>query len=268
MHIALYNRFGALQDISTSSGDDIASIYRLPKTFTIRTGTLDRMTMSAKFERKSHHSSKPSARKYAKQRRTVELRTKRAYAKIASEERKWIREQVSTSTPRVAVDATDPVYCGEKHDIRTVLLIGDWAPTGSRIKGHRRRSGKALRDQHRLHTTIGITNEHLTSKTCPFCYQRVRLARCRRLVGGKITVKRVNGAVECVNADCPSFVAGYTMKNRDANGGPYVSLCLSRMAQILFFFVALNIAIAGASTNNNAKHSDLLGQSQPKKATN
>jgi hypothetical protein len=85
-----------------------------------------------------------------------------------------------------------------------------------------------MRAQHRGNCPVGMTNEYRSSKTCVFCFQPVQLARSRRLVGGKIKVVKVHGAVECVNPGCPSFKCGYTIKPRD----PHAAVC---------------IAIAGAS---------------------
>jgi hypothetical protein len=73
-----------------------------------------------------------------------------------------------------------------------------------------------------------MTNEHRSSKTCVFCYKQVNLARSRRRIGDKIKTIRVHGALECVNPECSSFKAGYTIKPRDSQA-------------------ALCIAIAGAS---------------------
>lgn len=99
---------------------------------------------------------------------------------------------------------------------------------GSRIGGHARRGGGKLREQHRKHGVVAMTNEFRTSKTCVFCFEQVQLARATRDIKG--TSKRVtlNGGIECINPDCVSFKCGYTTRGRDSNA-------------------ALAIAIAGAS---------------------
>jgi hypothetical protein len=101
---------------------------------------------------------------------------------------------------------------------------------GSRIGGHSRRGGGKLREQHRKHGIVAMTNEYRTSKTCVFCFEQVQLARATRETKGTWKRVRLNGAVECVNPDCVSFKCGYTTKGRDSHA-------------------ALAIAIAGASNN-------------------
>ena len=85
-----------------------------------------------------------------------------------------------------------------------------------------------MRKEHIQHCAVGMTNEYRSSKTCVFCFQPVQLARSRRLLGGKIKIVKVHGAIECVNPACVSFKCSYTIKPRDA----HASVC---------------IAIAGAS---------------------
>jgi len=99
---------------------------------------------------------------------------------------------------------------------------------GSRIGGHARRGGGKLRENHRKHAVVAMTNEFRTSKTCVFCFEQVQLARANRDKKGTFKRVTVNGAVECVNPDCVSFKCGYTTRGGDSHA-------------------ALAIAIAGAS---------------------
>jgi hypothetical protein len=119
-------------------------------------------------------------------------------------------------------------------EIRYIGFIGDAGTgIGSRLKGHARRGGAKIRAQHRQRGSVINTNEFMTSKTCPFCFCRTRLASSRRLVDGKVKVVRVNGAMECCNPACMSFKAGYTVRPRDSQA-------------------AVNIAIAGFSALHDA----------------
>ncbi|KAK3811125.1 MAG: hypothetical protein J3Q66DRAFT_287113 [Benniella sp.] len=109
------------------------------------------------------------------------------------------------------------------------MLIGDAGTSvGSRIKGHERRGGKKLREQHIQHCPIAMTDEYLSSKTCVFCFARVQQATASRTVRGEAKTISIHGAVECTNPDCPSVQCGYTIRPRDAHA-------------------AVAIAIAGAS---------------------
>ncbi|KAF9426099.1 hypothetical protein BGZ94_006947 [Podila epigama] len=52
------------------------------------------------------------------------------------------------------------------HQVRPVLLIGEAGTgVGSRIRGHDRRGGGIMREQHIRHCTIGMKDEYRTSKT-------------------------------------------------------------------------------------------------------
>ena len=97
---------------------------------------------------------------------------------------------------------------------------------GSRLKGNAKMGGNKIPQRHMHHGPVCKTNEHNSSKTCPFCFKPTRLARARRMREGKMKLVRLNGAVECTNSQCISHRCGYTIRGRDNNA-------------------ALNIAIAG-----------------------
>ncbi|GJJ78521.1 hypothetical protein EMPS_10880 [Entomortierella parvispora] len=97
---------------------------------------------------------------------------------------------------------------------------------GSRLKGNCRMGGNEIPRRHKNHGPVGKTNEHNSSKTCPFCFRPIRLARGRRMKKGTMKLVRLNGAVECTNPECISHRCGYTIRGRDQNA-------------------ALNIAVAG-----------------------
>lgn len=113
-----------------------------------------------------------------------------------------------------------------------IMIIGDaGACVGSRMKGHSRRGGKKMCKEHMKHTTVGITSEYRTSKTCVFCFQQVKQAQSRRVIDGKIKTVKVNGTVECLNPECVSFCSGYTMKGRDTHAA--VAIAVSGIAKLL-----------------------------------
>jgi hypothetical protein len=98
----------------------------------------------------------------------------------------------------------------------------------SRLKGMTRMGGNRIPERHMLHCPVAKTNEHMSSQTCMFCFQVMRLARAHRRVGGKTKCIRLHGTVECINPECISFRCGYSHRARDTNA-------------------AVNIAIAGHS---------------------
>ncbi|KAF9271119.1 hypothetical protein BGZ68_004196, partial [Mortierella alpina] len=87
-----------------------------------------------------------------------------------------------------------------------------------------------MRRCHRRVTTVGMHDEFKTSKVCTFCWQPTVLARARRVKNGEIQVMRLNGSVECVNPECVSFRAGYTVKARDPHSA--LAILLSGTAVI------------------------------------
>lgn len=95
---------------------------------------------------------------------------------------------------------------------------------GSRIRGHARRGGGKLREEHRRHGIVAMTNEFCTSKTCIYCFARVRQAKARRLVDGKVKTLRLNGAVECLNPRCPSRKHRYTIRSRDPHAAAAIAI--------------------------------------------
>jgi hypothetical protein len=120
--------------------------------------------------------------------------------------------------------------CPKSRPVVIPLFLHGAAGTGagSRLKGNNRMGGNSIPHRHMRFGPVCKTNEHNSSKTCPFCFELVRLVRAKRQKKGKTRIVRVNGAVECTNNRCVSYRAGYCIRGRDANA-------------------ALNIAIAGYS---------------------
>ena len=173
-------------------------------------------------------------RKMDKERREREIRTKRAYSKIAAQEQRHIRAhgQLSPDEETLAV-----IHC-----------FGHWQGANSPIKGHSRRGTKKIREQHRVYGHVGITNEYNTSKTCPYCFSKVVLHQAHRTVNGREQIVRLNGAIECVHPRCPARKLKYTTRGRDANA-------------------AANIALSGASIVLAADHQPLPCYRQGSKQT-
>jgi len=95
---------------------------------------------------------------------------------------------------------------------------------GSRLKGHARRGGGKLRGEHQRYAVVGMTNEFCTSKTCVYCYSRIRQAKTRRLVNGEMKTIRLNGAVECIEPSCPSRKGRHTISSRDPHAAAAIAI--------------------------------------------
>lgn len=215
------NRFQALAD---GSGEDDFDVERLPKSHKITASRINEVTFARQHRVKREKRRRQGIndqKKRAKESRERELRTKRAYGKIAAEERRHIWAHASTS----------------KHS-NIVHLFGDWRGINCGIKGHTRRGLKRIRAEHRAFSKVAMTNEFNTSKTCSYCFCRVVLHKARRVVDGKQQVVRLNGAVECVNPRCPAKKLKYTTRGRDAAA-------------------ASNIALSGASIILSSDHTAL-----------
>lgn len=123
--------------------------------------------------------------------------------------------------------------------VATVDLYGAaGTAVGSRIKGHAKRGGSKLTQQHRRHGPVAHTNENRTSRVCSCCFVPVSLSRASRFKDGNIKTIRLNGSVDCKNPLCPRRRAGRGSVERDVNA-------------------ANNIAIPGASILLSADHKTL-----------
>jgi hypothetical protein len=230
---ASINRFQGLASIEDSSDDGAPyafSVDRLPKAHKITAGLINNVTFLTKHQNRHRQRQKRGVdeeirrRKLAKENREREIRTKRAYGKIAAKERRHIRAhaQLPPDAPKPAL-----IHC-----------IGHWSGINSCIKGHSRRGMKKIRAQHRIYGNVAIVNEFNSSKTCPFCFSKVVLHRARRIVGGEERIVRLHGAIECVHPRCPARRIKYTTRGRDANA-------------------AANIALSGASIILSSDHQPL-----------
>lgn len=177
-----------------------------------------------------------------KLRRTSRHRTKRSWSRLTSDLRsKAANHTIQSLTPEErGVASVDPTtgFCTRcrKHEIgkqghafhhpaqcmKTTPVVRPVAFTGaagsgvgSRLQGHFRLGGGRIREQHRQYGVVVITDEHMTSQTCNFCFSKTRPARSRRIVDGKQKVVSLGGAKECTNPVCPAFKVGYTTRPRD-----------------------------------------------------
>ncbi|KAF9106577.1 hypothetical protein BGX27_009105, partial [Mortierella sp. AM989] len=178
--------------------------------------------------------------KRQKEKKTQELRTTRTWNKVGAEERRHIKSTVSTSSEtesdgfckdcqvhHIPEDGNcGPAQCPKTTaDVLPVMFVGDAGTgVGSRIQGHARRGGKKLRVEHQKHCPVVLTDEYNSSKTCIYCFEQLSKASSRRIVNSHIRTVSVNGALECVNPDCVSFLVGYTIKSRDAHSAVAIAL--------------------------------------------
>ncbi|KAK5808840.1 hypothetical protein F5H01DRAFT_52172 [Linnemannia elongata] len=126
----------------------------------------------------------------------------------------------------------------KKNIVPIVLHGAAGTAVGSRIKGHAKRGGRKLTDQHRQYGPVGYTNENRTSRICSACFVPVTLSRATRIKDGESRTIRLHGSVDCHNPLCPRRQAGRGTMGRDANA-------------------ANNILISGASILLSATHQAL-----------
>ncbi|KAF9948128.1 hypothetical protein BGZ72_009918 [Mortierella alpina] len=206
---------------------------------------------------------------------TQRLRTERAWTKLGAAERSYVvaaeREENGDQGGSPFVCSRDGWCsdCSRHHlpnrpeskvfshtsectkkakQILPVMVIGDAGTgIGSRIGGHARRGGKKMRTEHMKHGPVVIADENNTSRTCCYCFDPVQLATGRRLVKGQVKMVKIHGTVECVNEECLSFKAGYTMKSRDPHAALAIGLSgtsglLSANRQVLAPFARGTVA--------------------------
>ena len=216
---ASINRFEILASAKDSSEDNAPCTFnvdRLPKPYKITASLINNVTFLKKHQKKWQRQEKTGIdketqrKKRAKDNREREVRTKRAYGKITAQECRHIRAHA-----QLPPDAPAPAL---------IHCIGHWQGINSFIKGHSRRGMKRIRAQHRVYGNVAITNEHNSSKTCPFCFSKVILHRARRIVRENERVVRLHGAIECVHPKCPARRIKYTTRGRDANAAANIAL--------------------------------------------
>ncbi|KAK3808800.1 MAG: hypothetical protein J3Q66DRAFT_417376 [Benniella sp.] len=136
--------------------------------------------------------------------------------------------------PKMCNHLTYPDQCPtDKPDHITVFAYGAAeSGIGSRISGHLRWGGNWMRQELlRQGLVVALTDEYCTSKTCVYCFERLKLQKSRRLVGTEIKTKTVHGSVVCVNPECPAVQAGYAARLRDTNAA--VGILLSAASVML-----------------------------------
>jgi hypothetical protein len=94
-----------------------------------------------------------------------------------------------------------------------MMAIGNQGTgVGSVIKGYNRRGGKWLREKHNRHATTILTDEHMTSQTCVYCFSLIHHPILR--------------TTRCLNPECPAVQNGYATNNRDAMSAMAIGLSM------------------------------------------
>lgn len=100
---------------------------------------------------------------------------------------------------------------------KPIMFVGDRGyGIGSSIKGHLRYGGMWKPDIHSRYTSVGITNEHNTSQTCLFCFQKLSHPLKAVTKKGQQQVHTVKGTFVCNNKACILHSTASTHKGRDS----------------------------------------------------
>lgn len=98
-----------------------------------------------------------------------------------------------------------------------IMFVGDRGyGVRSFIKGHVKYGGSWKAQLHSRYTTVVITNEHNTSQTCLFCFQKLQHPLKVITSNEKRQVRSVNGTFVCNNSLCLLKKFRSTHKGRDA----------------------------------------------------
>lgn len=118
--------------------------------------------------------------KQMKRSRTYELQKQKYIDRLCSKEREYVSSSENT-TP--------------------IMFVGDRGyGIGSAIKGHSRQGGVWKPRKHSLYTSVCITNEHNTSQTCLFCFEKLFHPITTWInKAGQKKIKSVNGSFICYN---------------------------------------------------------------------
>ena len=95
---------------------------------------------------------------------------------------------------------------------------------GSAIRGYDRRGGKWLPRTHKRYAETMITDEHMTSQLCVYCYFPIAHSRTS---DESVSL----GTVRCLNPNCEAFKHGRATNNRDVMSATAIGI--SAMTQAL-----------------------------------
>ena len=115
---------------------------------------------------------------------------------------------------------------------QTLMFIGDRGTgVGSRIKGFRKYGGRWKEQLRGKHVTVCITNEHMTSQTCIYCYQELCHPKAILTKKNKQVLQENRSALMCMNPKCVAVKSGKSTKSRDALSS--LAIGLSGLTQCL-----------------------------------
>ena len=77
-------------------------------------------------------------------------------------------------------------------------------------------TGSDKKQLHGKHVNVCITNEHMTSQTCIYCYQKLCHPKAMLTKKNKQVSQEIKGALMCVNPKCVAVKSGRSTKSRDA----------------------------------------------------
>ncbi|KAG2201086.1 hypothetical protein INT47_010838 [Mucor saturninus] len=141
-----------------------------------------------------------------KKRLTRKIRTKKFYQVFFSRHRK----RLVTSE-------------GKGNNNAVWSFLGNWSGITTFMKGHTRRSLKPVITelQKTEKDTFMVVDEYKSTVTCTSCFETTT----KQVVRRGDTIKRIKGAVVCVNKDCPRRMHNKsTTSNRDQNGALNIAL--------------------------------------------
>ncbi|KAG1464879.1 hypothetical protein G6F56_004992 [Rhizopus delemar] len=95
---------------------------------------------------------------------------------------------------------------------------------GSAIRGYNRQRGKWLSRTYKRYAETMITDEHMTSQLCVYCYFPIAHSQTS---DESISL----GTVRCLNTNCEAFKHGWATNNRDVMSAAAIGI--SAMAQAL-----------------------------------
>ncbi|KAL4212919.1 hypothetical protein AB4K20DRAFT_1965860 [Rhizopus microsporus] len=212
-HIQLYNRYHALQEPDVDIKDEETACLNLPQK---HLGRLKKKTsqgeevstLEAKLE-KASLSASSNVEEFQQNYRVHEDCSKKLISFYSSSSRTNRLRSLGIQKKKYL----DKIIAQERESLTK-------ANTGSDKK-----------QLHGKHVNVCITNEHMTSQTCIYRYQKLCHPKAMLIKKNKQVSQEIKGALMCVNSKCVAVKSGKSTKSRDALS--LLAISLSGLTQCL-----------------------------------
>ncbi|KAG1170930.1 hypothetical protein G6F71_007333 [Rhizopus microsporus] len=208
-HIQLYNRYHVLQEPDVDIKDEETTFLNLLQSKTINANEIDINYMHRKNRKHLGRLKKKTSQ--GEEVSTLEAKLEKASLSASSNVEEFQQNY------HVHED------CSKK--------LRSFYSTQERESLTKANTGSDKKQLHGKHVNVCITNEHMTSQTCIYCYQKLCHPKAMLTKKNKQVSQEIKGALMCVNPKCMAVKSGRSTKSRDALSS--LAIGLSGLAQCL-----------------------------------